>query len=1288
MAQPPPIYLTILRQGDANLIDLAEMGTLIPRSEAHVNDAFLHQLVTEITSVVAPGHSRGEGQAVVRELQRIGALLFSHLLPESARQRLRTAEPCDLYLRLDERLVHIPWELSYDGEQFLVNKFRLGRQVITSTPMRSMHTTRQERERLRVLLIADPTETLPQAGEEAERLCHFFSEAPGVEVTLLGGRVVRKVPLLAALQSHDVIHFAGHSQYDPHTPNHSGWQLHKDIVTVEELGRLTQPPLLVFSNSCQAGATVSWGASPAYDERAFGIGSAFLLAGVKNYIGTFWVVHDEESERFATVFYQHLIAGLSLGEALRRARQQTLTQRGGQGLTWASYMLYGDPTFILLPTTKAQSFSRPSTTPHPQQSQVLQRKLAAILSADVKGYSRLMGDDEVATIHTLTAYRKEMTALIQQHHGIVVDAPGDNLLAEFASAVDAVRCAVEIQENLKVKNAELPEQRQMKFRIGLNVGDVIVEGERLYGDGVNIAARLEALAEGGGICISGTVYDQVKNKLALGYQYLGEQTVKNIAEPVRVYRVAVPSPLVGEGQGEGASGRTGAVHSPHPDSFDLAQDRLPPSGGKEPQKPGRAGFARRKWALVTVIGLLLLMVILAVVRSLPWSLLGVRLSFLGTEQAPTLALPLKPSIAVLPFTNMSGDTEQEYFSDGMTDTLITDLSKLSGLFVIARNSTFAYKDKAIKLQQVSQELGVRYVVEGSVQKADTRVRINTQLVDATTGHHLWAERYDRPLQDIFALQDELTRKIVLALKVKLMPQEQERLRRAPTNKLEAYDVWLRGEAQFWTFTKEANTQARQLFEQAITLDPHYAAAYAALSVTQFMDWLLWAPFQSSLDQVLATAQRAVELDGSLPLAHSVLGYVYTWKKQYDQALIEAQHAVVINPNFADGYYVVSIIFNFMGRWEEAIAAVEKAIELNPTPPAQYLIALSDAYVLAGRYKEAITTAKKALAYNPNLTDAFVLQAVSYSELGLTRMAQTTVTELLKLIPGFSLEVGKLKSPYQDPTIMERRLSLLHEAGIKWYWPTDNAEALGYVWSGFEQMGRSPSTQETIGKARQLFERALERDPQYAAAYAFLGRTYLLEWIGGWEDDHQTLERALELGQKAVNLDSSLSWIRRQLSWVYLWKKQYEQAILEGEQAIALDPMDAEGYAMLAEVLNSAGQPEKALSLAEQALTLAPQNPIFALGEQAFAYELLGRYEEALPLLKKVLAAIPDGFGPHLSLAVVYSKLGQDKEAQAEVKELLRLLPHFSLALMKERYPFKNPAHLQLELAALRKAGLK
>jgi adenylate cyclase len=491
----------------------------------------------------------------------------------------------------------------------------------------------------------------------------------------------------------------------------------------------------------------------------------------------------------------------------------------------------------------------------------------------------------------------------------------------------------------------------MEFRIGINVGDVIVEGERLYGDGVNLAARLEGLAEPGGICISGTVYDQIKNKLSLEYEALGEQAVKNIAEPVRVYRVQMQPRTV-----------------------------VPTT---------------------------------------------------STEQGLTLALPDKPSIAVLPFTNMSGDSEQEYFSDGMTEDLITDLSKLSGLFVIARNSVFTYKGKAVEVAEVSRRLGVRYVVEGSVRKAGNRVRINAQLVDATTGGHLWAERYDRELQNIFALQDEVTQKIVFALKIQLTPEEQARFRQAPTNNLEAYDYFLRGQAYTWRFTREANIQARQMFEKALELDPQYAGAYAVLCFTYLIAWLSqWNQEPQTPAQAFVLAQRAVGLNDSLPLAHTMLGIAYLLQKQHEQAIVEGERAITLDPNYAAGYAQLGNIFNFAGRPEEAIELVEKALRLNPHDPFFYLFNLGFAYRLMGRYEEAITAFKRVLSRNPDFLPAHVHLLVAYNELGQEVEARTAAAEFLRISPNFSLEVYRQRLPFKDQAELERFLDGLRKAGLK------------------------------------------------------------------------------------------------------------------------------------------------------------------------------------------------------------------------------------------------------------------
>jgi len=585
-------------------------------------------------------------------------------------------------------------------------------------------------------------------------------------------------------------------------------------------------------------------------------------------------------------------------------------------------------------------------------SQNVMRKLTAILSADVKGYSRLMSADEVTTIRTLATYRERMTTLIGQHRGRVIDSPGDNLLAEFASAVDAVQGAVEIQRELKQRNDTLLPEQRMEFRIGINVGDVIVEGERIYGDGVNIAARLEGLADGGGICVSGSVHEQVENKLQLTYDDLGEQTVKNIARPVRVFRVVLDPHNITAREEHGAT-------------------------------------------------------------ALP------------------LPLPDKPSIVVLPFLNLSGDVEQEYFSDGITEDLITDISKLSGLFVISRNSAFLYKGKAVRPEHVSKELGVRYLLEGSIRKVGNRVRITAQLIDATTGYHLWAERYDRELQDIFAVQDEVTQKIVTALQVKLTPGEEERVRHAPTNNLEAYDFFLRGLEYHAQRTQEANTRARQMFERAIALDARFAAAYAMLGRTYLTELAFQlGQRESAADKLFTFAQRAVALDDTLSVAHETLAYAYLGRKQHDQAITSAQRAIALEPNSADAHVTLGEVLCFAGRPGEALTFVEQAMRLNPRYPASYLWSLGQAYAFLGRTDQAIAAVKRVIVRNPDHVTAHVMLAVLLSELERTEEARREVAEILRINPQFSLANVRERMPHKDPAALERMVTGLQKAGLQ------------------------------------------------------------------------------------------------------------------------------------------------------------------------------------------------------------------------------------------------------------------
>src|SRR5713101_5488619 len=473
-----------------------------------------------------------------------------------------------------------------------------------------------------------------------------------------------------------------------------------------------------------------------------------------------------------------------------------------------------------------------------------------------------MGDDEEATLRTLSSHRKLIDSLIEQHRGRFVNSAGDSVLAEFASVVNAVQCAVEIQTTLKAENANLPPERTMEFRIGVNLGDVMVDGEQIYGDGVNVAARLESLAQPGGICISETVHEHIGNKLALGYENLGEQTVKNIAKPVRVLRVML----------EGGAATATRIAA-----------------------KATEWYLRRLWrgGVFSLAGLALIAAVIVFVQHLSLRPPTTTAS-IPPAQSPALTLPDKPSIAVLPFTNMSGDHEQEYFSDGITDDIIAALSRLPGLFVIDRNSTFTYKGKPVKAQQVSRELGVHYVLEGSVRKEADQVRITAQLVDATSGADLWAVRYDRPMRDIFSLQDEIVRRIVTTLNLQLDLMQRGTDVRQTTDNLEAYDDFLRGLEYRQTLSEDRNAKARQMFEKAIGLDPKYAQAYAYLGLTYWLDWVSqWTHDPHTLDRAFQLGQQAIALDDSLPVAHMVMGLIYVFKKHYDQATAEAERAIAL-----------------------------------------------------------------------------------------------------------------------------------------------------------------------------------------------------------------------------------------------------------------------------------------------------------------------------------------------------------------------------------------------------------
>ena len=549
------------------------------------------------------------------------------------------------------------------------------------------------------------------------------------------------------------------------------------------------------------------------------------------------------------------------------------------------------------------------------------RKLTAILYADVAGYSRLTGEDELGTHQRLGAALDLISNQIKGKGGTVVHYAGDAVLADFVSVVAAVECGESIQRQLTAGNADVPDDRTLRFRIGINLGEVIVDRDDIYGDGVNVAARLESLADPGGICISAAVYEQVRGKVDLGFEDMGPQEVKNISEPVRAYRVVLNVDVA------------------------LASDAT-------------------------------------------------------VEPGATPALPDKPSIAVLPFDNMSGDAEQEYFADGIAEDIITALSKISGLFVIARNSTFTHKGRAVNVQEASREFGVRHIVEGSVRKAGNRVRISAQLIDGQTGGHLWAEQYDRDLEDIFAVQDEVTQHIVSALEVTLKTGEGERLVQHETANLACYDYLLRGRELFMRFTKEGIQQAREAFERAVEIDPGCAPGYARLAQTYMLASIMGhsANPQQAAEMAESFADKALALDEALPLAHGVKGYVLLSRKKIDRAIAEMETWIELDPSEADAYLALAQALNAAGRAEAALTALDTSMRHNPNFGFLTLFNLGLSHFMLGHYADAIQALESSTVRNPEFAPAMLLLAASYAEAGEAKKAREALAAVERRSP--------------------------------------------------------------------------------------------------------------------------------------------------------------------------------------------------------------------------------------------------------------------------------------------------
>jgi adenylate cyclase len=578
----------------------------------------------------------------------------------------------------------------------------------------------------------------------------------------------------------------------------------------------------------------------------------------------------------------------------------------------------------------------------------VQRRLTAILAADIAGYSRLMGTDEEGTLAQLKAHRHaQLDPKIEEHQGRIVKTTGDGMLAEFASVVDALRCAIEIQRGMLERNADVPQERRIEFRVGINVGDIIIDGGDIYGDGVNVAARLEGLAEPGGICVSGRVQEDARGKLDIAFEDAGEQQLKNIAWPVRVYRV--------------------------------------------------------------------------------------RLSGEAPQSRPALALPDKPSIAVLPFTNMSGDPEQDYFADGMTEDIITGLSRARWLFVIARNSSFAFKGRSTDVKQVAHELGVRYVLEGSVRKVGERVRISAQLAEGTSGRQLWAKRYDRELSDIFVMQDEITETIIGAVEPELGKVERRRSAGKRPDNLDAWDLYQRGMSHLYEYTKDDLQRARQYFAQAIARDPQLGPAHSGLAETYYYEGVYG--FADSIsdnrEKALAPALRAVVLDAEDAGAHCTLGRAYYMRRAYDAAFRELKTALELNPSLALAHYGLGATLVFSGRAEEGIPFLTAAIRLSPHDPnmGSFLVRLADAAYFLKRYEEAAEWARRALQ-QPNFQwSRYTVLIAALAQLGRLDEARNCIQELQVRRPNTSIAFVRETHLFGDTASFAHYLGGLRMAGL-------------------------------------------------------------------------------------------------------------------------------------------------------------------------------------------------------------------------------------------------------------------
>jgi len=621
------------------------------------------------------------------------------------------------------------------------------------------------------------------------------------------------------------------------------------------------------------------------------------------------------------------------------------------------------------------------------------RKLAAILSADVVGYSKLMADDEAATVDTLKQYRAAVGRVVERHKGRIVNAPGDNILAEFASAVEAVQAAVEIQISIEGRNVEMPDDRRMRFRVGVNLGDVIEEDDgTIYGDGVNIAARMEALAEEGGICISSTIYDAVEGKLDFGFDFLGERPVKNIAKPVRVYRVR-PTP---------------------------------------PEPPAKAATHKRSHYIV-VAGAV---IVAAIVGLGLWQLNNSGSSGAEAERNLVSAFPDGPSIAVLPFSNLGGDPEQIYFADGITEEITTALTRFPDLIVIPRNSSFRYKDQSVDIKKVGRALGAKYVLEGSVQKAADAVRVTARLLDAIDGRHLWAETYERDLSaaNIFAIQDEITEQVVgmIAGSYGIIAHSgYEQSKRKAATDLEAYECVLRVYAYRSVHGEAGHLEMRDCLERAVRIDPDYADAWAWLSYIYSMEYSLeYNPRPDPLTRAADAGQRAVEIDPTSGIAHMALARSYFYKRELDLFVPEAEKAVTLNPSNSDVLATMGYYLGYAGEYERGLTLMRKAMSLSASYPGWLHECIFWIYFRQERYEAALAEARSYSKMMPRYGVGYALAAAAYGQLGHRDEAQAAIAKLRETETEPKEYERETWIRYNVPEeVVDRYLDGLHKAGL-------------------------------------------------------------------------------------------------------------------------------------------------------------------------------------------------------------------------------------------------------------------